>query len=88
MTLIPLMYAVLLIFMVALLRSVSGTIGTLLVIGFSTAAAMGFAGYIGVKLTPISIIVPTIVLTLATADSINSLVTQLGLMRDGWRRSP
>jgi uncharacterized protein len=83
MTLIPLMYAVLLVFMVALLRSVSGTIGTLLVIGFSTAAAMGFAGYIGIKLTPISITAPTIVLTLAIADSIHILVTQLGLMRDG-----
>ncbi|MBG04641.1 MAG: RND transporter [Rhodospirillaceae bacterium] len=83
MTLIPIMYGVLILFMIALLRSVSGTIGTLLVIGFSTAAAMGFAGYIGVKLTPISITAPTIVLTLAIADSIHILVTQLGLMRDG-----
>ncbi len=44
---------------------------------------MGFAGYIGIKLTPISITAPTIMLTLATADSIHILVTQLGLMRDG-----
>ena len=83
MTLIPIMYAVLLIFMVVLLRTFSGTVGTLLVIGFSTVAAMGFAGYIGIKLTPISIMAPTIVLTLAIADSIHILVTQLGLMRDG-----
>tara|TARA_B100000676_G_scaffold308145_1_gene368272 strand:+ start:129 stop:2480 length:2352 start_codon:yes stop_codon:yes gene_type:complete len=87
MTLIPIMYGVLILFMIALLRSVSGTIGTLLVIGFSTAAAMGFAGYIGVKLTPISITAPTIVLTLAIADSIHILVTQLGLMRDGMAKS-
>lgn len=51
-----------------------------------TAAAMGFAGYIGIKLTPISITAPTIVLTLATADSIHILVTQLGLMRDGSKK--
>lgn len=82
-TLIPIMYGVLLVFMIVLLRSVSGTFGTLLVIGFSTAAAMGFAGFAGVKLTPISITAPTIVLTLAIADSIHILVTQLGLMRDG-----
>lgn len=83
MTLIPIMYGVLLFFMIVLLRSVSATIGTLLVIGFSTAAAMGIAGYFGIKLTPISVTAPTIVLTLAIADSIHILVTQLGLMRDG-----
>ena len=65
MTLIPIMYGVLLVFMVVLLRSFSGTIGTLLVIGFSTVAAMGFAGYMGIKLSPISVMAPTIVLTLA-----------------------
>jgi predicted RND superfamily exporter protein len=84
MTLIPIMYGVLLVFMVALLRRVSGTLGTLLVIGFSTAAAMGVAGYADIKLTPISITAPTIVLTLAIADSIHILVTLLGLMRDGF----
>ena len=83
MTLIPIMYGVLLVFMVVLLRSFSGTIGTLLVIGFSTVAAMGFAGYMGIKLSPISVMAPTIVLTLAIADSIHILVTQFGLMRDG-----
>ncbi len=83
MTLIPIMYGVLLVFMVVLLRSLTGTIGTLLVIGFSTVAAMGFAGYMGIKLTPISVTAPTIVLTLAIADSIHILVTLLGLMREG-----
>ncbi|MBT3306100.1 MAG: MMPL family transporter [Alphaproteobacteria bacterium] len=83
MTLIPIMYGVLLTFMVIMLRSFSGTIGTLLVIGFSTAGAMGFAGYMGIKLTPISVTAPTIVLTLAIADSIHLLVTQFGFMREG-----
>ncbi len=82
-TLIPVMYGVLLVFMIVMLRSVTGTFSTLLVIGFSTVAAMGFAGYVGIKLTPVSITAPTIVLTLAIADSIHILVTQLGLMREG-----
>ena len=82
-TLIPIMYGVLLVFMIVMLRSVTGTFSTLLVIGFSTVAAMGFAGYVGIKLTPVSITAPTIVLTLAIADSIHILVTQLGLMREG-----
>ena len=82
-TLIPIMFGVLLVFMVILLRSFSGTVGTLFVIAFSTAAAMGFAGYIGIKLTPISVIAPTIILTLAIADSIHILLTLFGLMREG-----
>jgi len=83
MTLIPAMYGILLVIMVVLLRSFSGTVGTLLVIGFSTLVTLGFAGFIGVELTPISITAPTIVLTLAIADSIHVLVTMIGLLREG-----
>jgi len=87
-TLVPIMYAVLLIFMILMLRSVSATIATLLVIGFSTLVAMGIAGYAGIKLTPISVTAPTIILTLAIADSIHILVTMLNLMRDGEEKLP
>ena len=83
MTLIPLMYGVLLIVMAVLLRSVSGTVATLLVIGFSAATAMGLAGWAHVKLTPISLIAPTIILTIAIADSIHLLVTLFKEMRGG-----
>ncbi|MEE8296026.1 MAG: MMPL family transporter, partial [Sphingomonadales bacterium] len=82
-TLVPLMYGVLLIFMIVMLRSFSATVATLLVIGFSTLVAMGLAGYAGIKLSPISATAPTIILTLAIADSIHILVTMLNLMRDG-----
>ena len=84
MSLIPLMYLVLIGIMVVSLRSPSGTIATLLVIGFSTVTAMGLAGYAGIKLTPISVIAPTIILTLAIADSIHILMTMLTLLREGW----
>ena len=82
-TLVPLMYGALLLFLILSLRSVSATVATLLVIGFSTLTAMGFAGYVGIKLTPISITAPTIILTLAIADSIHILVTMLNGMREG-----
>ncbi|TDI60663.1 MAG: RND transporter [Alphaproteobacteria bacterium] len=82
-TLVPIMYGVLLIFMIIMLRSFGATFATLLVIGFSSVAAMGLAGFSGVKLTPISVTAPTIILTLAIADSIHILVTMLNLMRDG-----
>ena len=82
-TLIPIMYAVLLAIMIISLRSVTGTLATLFVIGFSTATAMGIAGTMGIKLTPISVTGPTIILTLAIADSIHLLSTMLTLMRQG-----
>lgn len=82
-TLVPLMYLVLILVMAFTLRSVSGTVATLLVIGFSTVAAMGLAGYMGIKLTPISAMAPTIILTLAIADSIHILVTLRKQMLQG-----
>jgi predicted RND superfamily exporter protein len=82
-TLIPIMYGVLLLVMVLLLRSLGGTLATLAVIGFSAATAMGLAGWAGVQLTPPSSVAPTVILTLAIADSIHLLVTMLKEMRTG-----
>jgi hypothetical protein len=83
MTLVPIMYAILIVVMVVTLRSFSGSFITLIVIAFSTVVAMGIAGHAGVKLSPISVTAPTIILTLAIADSIHILVTLLKLMRHG-----
>jgi predicted RND superfamily exporter protein len=82
-TLVPLMYGVLLVVMIGLLRSVSGTFATLMVIGLSAATAMGLAGWLGILLTPPSVTAPTIILTLAIADSIHVLVTMFHEMRRG-----
>ena len=82
-TLTPAMYAVLLIVLLLALRSLTGTFATLLVIIFSTIATMGAAGYMGVKLTPISMIAPTIIMTLAIADSVHILVSLRDAMRAG-----
>ncbi len=49
--LLPLMYLAMLIIMFALLRSISDTVATLLVIGFSAAGAMGLSGWSGLSLT-------------------------------------
>lgn len=82
-TLVPLMYGVLLLVMAVLLRSVGGTVATLLVIGMSAMTAMGLSGWLGILLTPPSVTAPTIILTLAIADSIHILVTTFQLMRRG-----
>lgn len=83
MTLIPLMYLLLLLTMLWSLRSITGTIVTFTIVGMSAAAAMGFAGWVGIVLTPQSVIAPTMILTMAIADSIHILVPMLGWMRKG-----
>jgi uncharacterized protein len=82
-TIVPLMYLGILIAMLFLIRSIAGTIGALLVIIFSSVVAMGFMGAIGFPVTPPSAIAPTIITTLAVADSIHILVSLLFYMRQG-----
>ncbi len=82
-TLVPLMYGALLVLMLVTLRTVSGTFATLLVIMFSSMTAMGAAGFMGVLLTPVSLTAPTIILTLAIADSVHILISMRESLRDG-----
>ncbi|WP_089946207.1 efflux RND transporter permease subunit [Candidatus Entotheonella palauensis] len=81
--LLPIMYLAMLIIMFWLLRSISGTVATLLVIAFSAAGAMGLAGWTGLSLTGPSAQAPTMIMTLAVADSIHILVIMLREMRQG-----
>lgn len=83
MTLIPAMYGILLLATLLVLRSLAGTVATLLIIVTSTLTAVGLAGHYGAYLSPISITAPTIIMTLAVADSIHILVSMLALMRKG-----
>lgn len=81
--LVPLMYLGIVIVMFVALRSVTGTVVTVLVIGASVITAMGLAGWMGIKLTAPSATAPTMIMTLAVADSIHILVSMLRGMRHG-----
>ena len=82
-TLVPVMYLLIIIVMGVVLRSVWGTLAVVLVIAFSSMTAMGLAGWMGILLTPVSANAPSIILTLAIADSIHILVTLFHEMRAG-----
>ena len=82
-TLVPLMYLGVIVVMFVALRSISGTFATVMIIGASVMTAMGIAGWLGIKLTPPSSTAPTMIMTLAVADSIHILITMLGSMRRG-----
>ena len=86
-TLTPIMYAVLLVVTFISLRSITATVATLVVIILSSMVALGAGGLMSVLLTPVSLSAPTIVLTLAIADSIHILVSMRDLMRTGMEKS-
>ena len=82
----PAMFGALLLAVVAMLRSVGGTVGTLIVIILSTLTAVGVAGHLGVFFDPTSASAPTIILTLAVADSVHIIVSYLHARRRGIER--
>lgn len=82
-TLIPAVYAFILIVILVSLRSASAMSGCLLVILLATCIGMGVGGFTGVELTPISLAAPTIILTIAVADSIHIISNIRTKMRQG-----
>jgi len=81
-TLVPIMFVIIVIVLAALLRSVWGTLSTILVIVLSIITATGVAGWVGIRLTPPSASAPTMILTLAVANCVHILVSFLqGLRR-------
>ncbi|MBT3923410.1 MAG: MMPL family transporter [Nitrospina sp.] len=82
-SLVPFMYGIVLIIMALSLRTFWGTLTTILIMAFSILTGMGLAGWSGILLTPISANAPTIILTLAVADSIHILVTLFYEVRHG-----
>ena len=82
-TLIPLMYAILLLTAIIFLRSFWGMLITLVVIMLSASTAMGLAGWLGLPITPPSSAAPTVIMTLAVADTIHLLVTLFQSMGKG-----
>ena len=86
-TLMPLMFVVIFALTWLIIRSFAATFSTLIVILLSTLVGMGVAGFAGIKLTPIAMSAPIVILTLAVADSIHILLSLRTQMRDGMRKS-
>ena len=82
-TLIPLMFLTVIVIIGVLLRTISGTIATVVIIFMSIVTAMGLAGWMGFFLSGASASAPTIILTLAVADCIHILASMFYEMRHG-----
>lgn len=86
-TLIPLVYALILVVIFVVFQSFSVVGVSLTLILFSTLFAMGIAGFLGIELTPISLSAPTIILTIAVADAIHVFAGVRGAMREGMSKN-
>ena len=82
-SLIPLMLLVIIVTTIIAVRSVSATFSTLAVVILSTMIAMGWAGFVGIKLAGPSPSATIVILTLAVADAIHILMTMRVSMRAG-----
>jgi hypothetical protein len=82
-SLYPAMFMLVILVLVVMLRSIPGTLSTLLIIVLLIIATMGITGWLGVKLSPPTTIVPIVIMTLAIADCVHILVNFLHGMREG-----
>ncbi len=85
-SLIPLMFLIIIIMVLIATRSATGMFASVFILFFSIMAAMGIAGWLGFELTGVTVSVPTMVMTLAIADTIHILVTVIQQMRKGLNR--
>ena len=87
MTLTPIMlFLVIPLALYFMIRSTSGTVGSVIIIIFSIIGALGGAGWMGIAMTAPMFSVPTVVATMAVADSVHLLVTFLQGMRHGMNK--
>lgn len=82
-TLTLIMFGLIIFGLLILLRSIVGTLIILSIIIMSIMATMGFSGWMGVLLTPVSAGAPTIVMTIVVANAVHILVTMIMEMRSG-----
>ena len=85
-TLIPIMFLVILSAVFMTTRSISGMLVSFIILLFSIMTAMGLAGWMGIELSAPSSGAPTMIMTLAIADTIHLLVTMFQLMRNGVKK--
>lgn len=84
--LVPVMCGLLLLILALCLRSALGMGLTFLIILFSTLSGLGLAGWLRIPMNPASANAPTIILTLAVADSVHILTAMFQQMRKGLNR--
>ena len=82
-TLVPMMFLTIIVVLGLLLSSFSATFVSVFMIFSTIIFAMGVMGWLGWRLTPASASAPTIIMTMAVADTVHLLVTFIHNLRKG-----
>ncbi|MAD73497.1 MAG: RND transporter [Rheinheimera sp.] len=82
-TLIPVMFAAILLMLAWLLRSLLASLATLVIIVVTVVSTLGLAGWAGLFLSTATVNVPTILMTLAVADSVHLIAAMQFALRRG-----
>jgi predicted RND superfamily exporter protein len=82
-TLTPLMFLIVIVTIGFLLRTITGTISTVIIIIMSIVTTLGLAGWLGFYMTGPTTSAPTMIMTLAVADCIHILTSMFYEMRQG-----
>lgn len=81
-TLYPIMILVLMALTWFFMRSIAATAGTMICIVLAAVASLGSAGWLGIKITAISVTAPTIVMALSLAHCMHVVASTRESMRD------
>ncbi len=82
-SLLPLMFAAIVLVLWILLRSFTGTLATVIVIIATIASTMGLAGWMGFYISTATANVPIMIMTLAVADCVHVISSMLFALREG-----
>lgn len=86
-TLIPAMYVLILVLLLLFFRSWASVLVTLTIVGISTIAAEGAAGWLGIPLNQVNISAPVVIMMLAVCDSVHLLILYLRNLGRGFDKA-
>lgn len=81
--LVPIMLLAIILMLAWLLRSVMAAFATLIIIIVTVSSTLGIAGWLGIFMSTATVNVPTILMTLAVADSVHLLACMQLALREG-----
>lgn len=85
-TLVPLMFLAILVVLAWLLRSIAASIATLIIIIVTVVTTLGLAGWSGIFMSTATVNVPTILMTLAVADSVHIIASMQFALGQGYQK--
>lgn len=82
-TLVPAMFAAITLMLMLMLRSVLAALAVVIIILLTIASTLGISGWLGIFLSTATVNVPTLVMTMAVADSVHLIASTQFLLRQG-----